>query len=137
MHVRLAVTLSGLIIMLSLTASAWAGNISSSNGQPVWQSSACNVPVEPPLLSQIDREAEASQVNALIEKYNVYAQTVQAYMNCVSKEAQNDQGAISNAITSSAQATIDRAYNRLQEIRQQLKPNDGEDPMRKPVVTVQ
>ncbi len=85
---------------------AWAGDLTVKEGGPVWRPAKCVRPVPPESVMDADAETRGDKMNALIKAYNVYAANAQAYVNCVSDEAEADQRAIDQAITSGAKDEI-------------------------------
>lgn len=105
-----------LCMLAALTvpaAAAQAGTVSINNGQINWQSTRCAMPVEPPSLLAVNSETRAEDMNVLMTQYNGYVQQMQAYMDCVSNEAQTDSGAAAQAITHSAQSIIENAQQHV------------------------
>jgi len=99
---------SGILLASCIFATlpAMAGNLTFENGQSTWHSAKCSKPVAPESIVNADPETSGSKMNALIGDYNAYANAAQAYMNCLSKEAEDDQKSIGQAISSGAQAEI-------------------------------
>lgn len=63
-----------------------------------------------------NKETSGEAMNQLMTQYNAYVQQVQAYMDCVSNEAQTDSGAAAQAITHSAQTAIEAAQHHVSEL---------------------
>ncbi|MDD4616316.1 MAG: hypothetical protein PHW76_04265 [Alphaproteobacteria bacterium] len=101
--------------LLSVTP-AFAGNIDFNNGEAAWHSSRCQKPIVPMAGSKITSETRGNQLNALIAERNAFADAVQAYMNCVSNEAENDQAVIGQGISAGAQKEIDAAKAELDKL---------------------
>jgi hypothetical protein len=102
-------TLFGTILTacLFVAAPVFAGDLTFDNNQTVWHSSKCTRPVPPQSVQSVDPETKGNAMNALVAKRNAFADEAQEYMNCVSREAENDQNVIIQAITSGAQQEID------------------------------
>jgi subtilase family serine protease len=103
---------SGILLTVCLLAAtpAFAGDLSFSSGVAAWHSTRCAKPVPPQAsVLQANPETPGNDMNAIIVQRNAYADAMQAYMNCVSGEAENDQTVIVEAISSSAQREIDAA----------------------------
>ena len=85
---------------------ARAGTVMAEGGKIAWQSTQCSPPAAPPSLSK-NPEMRANDMNARVTDYNNFTQAAQAYSECVSREAEHDANAASEAIVAAAQATID------------------------------
>jgi hypothetical protein len=103
------------ICILGITP-AQAGSLVFTDGHAAWQSTACPQPSPPPALAGLDPESRADDLNLRIGLYNMYARQMQAYMDCVSEEAQQDSNAASETITASAQALIGQAETTLHQV---------------------
>lgn len=84
---------------------AFAGNLALENGRNVWIPS-CTKPAAPPSVLQAHPETAGNDMNTLSGQRNAYVDAMQAYMNCISNDAHQDQALISQTITSSAQKAI-------------------------------
>jgi hypothetical protein len=105
MRVNLGLVLTGVLLIAS---PALAGNVTATNNQVVWQSTQCTAPPAAPApLAAANRHSSAEDMNKRVTEYNQYVEQVQAYMDCVSKEAQTDAASANQAITGSAQKAID------------------------------
>lgn len=112
-----------LAAMLAVVAgSASAGNLTLVNGKAQWQATTCTEPAEPASLLAADRETHAGGMNTLMESYNAYATAMQAYMDCVSKEADQDSTSINQAIATSAQGAIEAAQSKVTKLHDALQP---------------
>ncbi len=109
------------LLTLLCAAPAFAGEVSITNNQAVWKSTQCAAPAIPPLLSGVGSEDAASDVNSRVVQYNVYITQVQAYMNCMSGEAQADANQASAMIISAAQEQITGAKLRADALGASLK----------------
>lgn len=98
----------GFLTLLALVAAtpAFAGNLSFENGRTAWHSTQCQKPVAPPSLTGAGSETAGNDMNALMGQYNAYVDAAQAYMNCLSNEAERDQSMVNQSIAASAQQTI-------------------------------
>ena len=117
-------TISAIFFAASLvlvSSSAFAGSMSLSNGKAIWQTSNCTEPTAPPSLLAADKETHAGDMNHMMENYNAYAANMQTYMNCISKEAETDSGSINEAITKSAQASIEAAHKKVSDFHDALQ----------------
>ncbi len=101
------------LTMAAFSAPAMAGTLTFANGQATWQSTQCTEPKAPPSLLEADRHTPAEGMNVLMTQYNQYAQQMQAYMDCLSNEAQNDSGVAGQAIVTSARGIIDEAHQKV------------------------
>jgi len=99
---------SGILMAACLLAAmpAWAGDLTFENGGATWHPAKCTKPVPPESVLNADAETKGEKMNALITAYNTYATAAQAYVNCVSKEADADQQSINLAITAGAKSEI-------------------------------
>lgn len=102
-------------------APAFAGEVTIANGEAGWKSTQCPAPVVPAVLSGVDSESSANDVNSRITQYNTYLKQVQVYMDCMSSEAQRDATAASTAIVNSAQAQIIEVHQRAEALGTPLK----------------
>lgn len=96
-----------LAALVVISPPVWAGNIDFNNDEATWRSVNCTRPVPPASVLEANPETKGRAMNALIEERNAYAELVQNYMSCVSKEAEKDQAIINQAIVTSAQKEID------------------------------
>ena len=99
---------SGILLAACLLAAtpAMAGNLTFDKDKSTWHSSTCTKPIPPESVITADPETKGNVMNAMVARFNVYAGQAQAYMNCISNEAENDQKVTNDAITSGAQAEI-------------------------------
>jgi hypothetical protein len=111
-----------LAVILLISTPALAGNVTAANNQVVWQSTQCTAPTAPAALSSADRHSSADDMNKRVTEYNQYVQQVQAYMDCISKEAQTDATSANQSITGSAQKTIDDTRKSVAELSAPLQP---------------
>lgn len=93
------------ICLLSATP-ALAGDLSFDNGTTAWHSTQCLKPNPPASVLKAQPETSGDEMNALIAKHNAFVDAAQAYMNCVSGEAQHDQSLVNQQIASGAQKAI-------------------------------
>ncbi|MDX2029007.1 MAG: hypothetical protein SFW62_10310 [Alphaproteobacteria bacterium] len=107
--------------ILLFSVPAMAGNVTSNNGQFVWQPAQCQAPAVPPSLQAANSETAADDMNKLVTEYNQYTLVMQTYLDCVSKEAQSDSSAIGQSITRSAQTMIDEAHKNMAQLGAPLK----------------
>ncbi len=94
-----------LLAVLASSVSAQAGTINATDGRGNWQSTKCMAP-QPPMPMAHDPEAPADAVTAQWTQHNQYVADAQAYMNCVSQEAQADADAVGQIVVRAAQKTI-------------------------------
>ena len=110
---------------LILVASLWAGTASAgslnfADGRGTWQSTQCQQPQPPAGLSG-DPEAAANNLNAQWVEHNQYAEAAQAYMNCLSAEAQRDANAASATISQTAQSAIQQMQASVESLAARLR----------------
>jgi hypothetical protein len=94
---------------------ALAGSVTITNGQVTWQSNQCQAPATP-AMGKPNSETRANDMNARVTEYNNYASAAQAYMNCLSNEAQHDAGAVSQSIAGQAQVLISAAQQNVTDL---------------------
>ncbi len=104
---RFAYILVAVLMGLALASPAFAGKVSYADGKGRWVSTTCSEPTAPGA-AQRNPEAAANDLNARVAAHNQFVADAEAYMACVSKEAQNDAEAFGILITSSAQGLIDK-----------------------------
>jgi uncharacterized protein (UPF0333 family) len=109
---------SGILVAACLLVAtpALAGSLDFNNGEASWRSTRCEKPVPTTVDTKITSETRGNELNALIAQRNAYADKVQAYMNCISKEAENDQSVTGQAIASGAQKEIDAVRADLDKV---------------------
>lgn len=112
MRMRTVSALAGLAFLLT-TVPATAGTLTFSGGQGTWKSTKCIEPSAPQSLLNANSETPASDMNTLMTQYNEYAGAMQAYMNCISGEAQNDAETANKTISQSAQTEIQAAGQKV------------------------
>jgi hypothetical protein len=116
------VSVTFLAAMLAVVAgSASAGNLTLVNGKAQWQATTCTEPAEPASLLAADKESHAGSMNSLMETYNTYTAAMQAYMDCVSKEADSDSTSINQAISTSAESAIATAQGKVTTLNSALQ----------------
>lgn|GEM_PF-795933 len=111
-NVMRPVSLIVFLLGLALAMPALAGSASITDGRGNWQSTKCMQP-KPPAAMMHDPEAAADSLNERINQHNQYVAEAQAYMNCVSQEAQADANAAGQVITSAAQALIQQMQSQV------------------------
>jgi hypothetical protein len=112
-----SVSLTAFLAVLVLAAPAMAGTLNATDNRGGWQSTKCQAP-QPPAAVPHDPEADADSVTAQWTAHNQYVEVAQAYMNCLSQEAQADSTAAGQIITRSAQMLI-------QQTQEQISANAG------------
>lgn len=115
-----SILLSAALLTLPAVA-VQAGNPSLVDGKAEWHSTSCKEPVMPASLVGADKETSGSDMNKLMESYNAYSGAMQAYMNCVSKEAETDQNTTSQVIMQSAQGIIQEAQKKVMTLHDTLQ----------------
>ena len=106
------VSLLVLFLGLVLAMPAFAGNTTVNDGRGNWQSTKCSPPKTPAAMAH-DPEAAANDLNERIAQHNQFVAEAQAYMNCVSQEAQADADAASQVVTRAAQAIIQQMQSQV------------------------
>lgn len=98
----------GILAVLAVMAAmpAFAGNLSFENGRTAWHTTQCQKPVAPASVASANSETAGNDMNALMSQYNAYVDAAQAYMSCISSEAERDQSMVNQAIAASAQQAI-------------------------------
>ncbi|MFA5040099.1 MAG: hypothetical protein WC464_00500 [Bdellovibrionales bacterium] len=114
---------SGILLAACLLAASpsMAGNLTFDNGQPQWHTTNCPKPVPPESIMNADPETAGNNMNALLSKYNAYAQDAQTYMNCISNEAAEDQKTIGHTITTGAQDEITAMHDVVEKMYAPLR----------------
>ena len=111
-----------LALMAGLMAMpALAGNVGLSEGKPTWESTKCTAPTPPKSVLEADRHSAANDVNVLVTQYNQYVAQTEAYMNCMSEDAENDANATSIGIASAAKAKIDSVHQAMIDMGKPLQ----------------
>lgn len=101
---------------LLIATPALAGKVSYADGKGKWVPTGCVAPTAPAAMSK-NAEAAANDLNSSVSARNAYADAAQAYMACVSKEAQNDAEAFGILITDSAQAILDQTQRSVSSMQ--------------------
>ncbi len=109
------------LFLLMATTPVLAGNVTYADMRGRWVSTQCTAPATPAALSK-DSEAAADDLNAQRAAHNQYVMDAQAYMTCLTKEAERDAEATGILVTKSAQALIDKAAADLNASAQPQKP---------------
>jgi hypothetical protein len=117
-----------MVITSFLAVPALAGTMNFTDGHGTWQPSQCQQP-QPSASLSANPETAANDLNAQWAEYNAYAEAAQAYMNCLSTEAQRDATAASNTITQAAQSAIQQTQASVASMAARLRS-------RQPVLTV-
>ncbi len=96
-----------LLVGLVASAPALAGKVSYADGKGQWVPTTCGT-LQAPVVNNGDPETPANDMNARVTAHNAFVAAADAYMACVSKEAQNDAEAFGQLITNSAQDLINQ-----------------------------
>lgn len=112
--------------LFGLTVPVFAGSLTYTDGKGNWQPSRCVMPQVPTSLSG-NPEAAANDLNNQWTQHNQFVDAAQAYMNCVSDEAQTDANGSGQLVTQNAQALIQQMQATVSSITARLNS-------RKPVV---
>ncbi|MFA4995420.1 MAG: hypothetical protein WC521_09000 [Bdellovibrionales bacterium] len=110
-----------LAACLLAATSSDAGNLTLENNQPIWHSAKCVRPAPPESILNADPETSGEKMNAMILDYNAYVHAAQAYMTCVSRESENDQMNIGQAITLGAKDEITSILNESEKLAAPLR----------------
>ncbi len=115
---------SGILLSACLLAAtpAVAGEMTYNGNQASWRSTKCEKPIPPPSLLSAHPETKGNDMNALATQRNAYLDAIQAYMNCISSEAEMDFGIVSHAITAGAQRDIDAAHAEANRTTSAMRP---------------
>ncbi len=101
-----------VLVGFSFSTPVQAGKVSYADGKGKWISTNCAAPAGPAEAPK-DPEAAADDLNARVAAHNRFVAEAEAYMACVSKEAQNDAEAFGVLITGSAQGLIEKMQKDL------------------------
>jgi hypothetical protein len=94
-----------LAFLLLPALPAHAGTVTATDGNGSWVSTKCTAPQYPTALPN-NPEIDADSLNGQMMLYNQYVAQTDAYMNCVSQEAQSDAASSGQVIIRAAQAII-------------------------------
>jgi len=108
------------IAVLLLASSVQAGTVEVTPAGTVWTSTECRAPAKPAALAA-DPELPAHTINAHVAEYNDFARAQESYMQCLSREAQNDANATNMAIIRAAQAKISGEEQKVEKLSVALK----------------
>jgi hypothetical protein len=100
---------------------AQAGNLTFDGGQTAWHTTQCNKPMPPASILNATSDTQTDQLNSLISQHNAFVDASQAYMNCISNEAQRDQAMVNQAITAGAQHEIAQMQDEVNQTAQPLR----------------
>ncbi len=109
--------------VLALTPAAQAGNLNYVDGRSSWTSTMCTHPARPASLAA-HPDTEANDLNEQVNAYNKYTIQVQAYMECLSREAERDIAGAQQTVTGEAQKSMKAAQGELKQIQAQLQQNE-------------
>ncbi|MDD5585812.1 MAG: hypothetical protein PHY92_02510 [Alphaproteobacteria bacterium] len=101
-----------LALLLLPAPPAHAGTVAATDGTGTWQSTKCTPPKTPAELAK-DPETAANDLNAQMALHNQYVGQAEAYMNCVSQEAQADAASSGQVIIRSAEALIQQTQAKV------------------------
>jgi hypothetical protein len=105
---------------LALATPALAGTVNFTDGRGTWQPTKCTAP-QSPSASSPDAEAGANDLNARVAQHNQYVAAADAYMSCLSEEAQTDANGVSQAIVNAAQSVIQQTQAQVAASAAQIK----------------
>lgn len=86
---------------------ALAGTLTYGDMRGKWQPTGCTAPQSLAAMAK-NPETPANDLNAQITARNKFVQEANAYMQCISQEAQKDADAVGLLVTQSAKAIIDK-----------------------------
>ena len=101
------VAVVAMVSGLALASPVLAGTVNFTDGRGSWQPTKCVAP-QPTAATLPDSEAAANDLNARMALHNQYVAAADAYMACLSQEAQTDADGVSRAIINAAQAAIQK-----------------------------
>ena len=98
-------------------APAFAGTLNYQNGQTQWEATACAPPTAPAYMQVDGRKTDRSgnALSANQEAYNQYTAAVQAFLTCVSNEANQDLATVSQQIGGQVQQVNSAWMQELQK----------------------
>lgn len=105
---------------LTITGAAQAGTLTFADGHGTWQSTMCTHPTRPASLPA-DPELAANDLNEQVTAYNLYTGQIQAYMECLSREAERDISGAQQTVSGTAHKTMKDAQDELLKIQAQLQ----------------
>lgn len=106
------VAVVAMVLGLAWAAPVLAGTVNFTDGRGTWQPTKCVAP-QPPAPTAPDSEAAANDLNARMALHNQYVAAADAYMACLSQEAQTDADGVSQAIVNAAQGVIQKTQAQI------------------------
>jgi hypothetical protein len=107
------------LAVLLCAAPAFAGTLNYSNGRGAWQSTSCQRPVAP-AFAGMGGETSASSMNIAAASYNKFAADTQAYIECLTNEAQQDSKMSGDVTMMSLQKQMQDATDEVSRAHTQL-----------------
>jgi hypothetical protein len=112
---------AALILFAAFPANAGTYSV-DGKGQLSWKPDRCDPPTPPPpSLLEAHPETRAGDMNQRAMQYNTYVELAQAYMNCVSAEADQDAAAAGQAVVNSGQSIIEKMQKDLKKMSANVK----------------
>ncbi len=110
---------------LTVTAlTAQAGTLTYQNNQVTWEATGCQAPTAPAFMEPGDNRT-GNALSANQEAYNQYAQAVQAFLTCVSNDANQDLAAVGQQVNGQI-AQVQAAWQAdLQKKQEELQTKRG------------
>lgn len=85
-------------VAISFASAADAGTLTHQNDQTTWEATGCTAPTAPAFMEP-SANASGNALSANVEAYNQYSQTVQAFLACISAEANQDLAQIGQQVS--------------------------------------
>lgn len=104
-----------LITAALIAVPAVAGTMTYNDGATKWESTGCTPPSKPMFANTTSGDKQANTLNANNEAYNEWTRSVQAYLQCVAKEANADMQGVNNGITAQLQQVNQAWQNELNQ----------------------
>lgn len=108
------------VTLTFLAAPVLAGNLTYNNGQGNWQPASCAKPQVPAAVKH-DPEASADFLNAKFMEHKKYVSAAQDYMNCISKEAQQDASGAGQLVIGLAEGEIKSVNDEATKVAEQME----------------
>ena len=112
---KLAIYAVSALSVLALTAPISAGELSNVNGKIEWTVTGCAKP-EAPVLDNSDAEA----LNRSVNRYAGYVEQINAYTECLTREAEQDMRRIYDIILKKMREAQQEAIRDADDVRVKL-----------------
>jgi len=113
-------TVLAFVFLVFLATPVLAGNLTYSDGKGSWTPTSCQKP-QPLAAVKHDPEASAEFLNARFMEHRKYVNDAQDYMNCLSKEAQQDSASASQMIVGIAESEIGKTHAEATKVAEQME----------------